>query len=154
MPNSMTEMTKPKLNFAKSWRLRVLALLVVGAAAGVAALYIFKKPVDTPLMVRSIGARLDLVAGDVTVTENGASTKALSGSPLAVGSRIATAKGARALIRAADGAAVFLRGESEVVLEKKGILLTRGEVWFDAPRVDGGAIEPLPSASTGSKVQV
>jgi tetratricopeptide (TPR) repeat protein len=90
---------------------------------------------------RAIGARLDLAAGDVTVTESAGTTKAISGTPLAIGARIATNKGARALVRTGDGAGVFLRGETEVVLEEHGLELAKGELWLDAPRAEGGAVE-------------
>ena len=113
----------------------VAALLLVGSL-----IYFATRP-SAPLRARSIGARLDLAAGDVTVTEGGTSEKELSGTPLAHGSHITTGKGSRALVRTADGAAVFLRGETEIVLADKGIELTKGEVWLDAPRLDGNAIE-------------
>jgi Ca-activated chloride channel family protein len=119
-------------------------LLAIGAVAAVllagSLLYFATRPA-APLRARSIGARLDLAAGDVTVTEGGTSEKELSGTPLAHGSHITTGKGSRALVRTADGAAVFLRGETEIVLADKGIELAKGEVWLDAPRLEGNAIE-------------
>lgn len=93
-----------------------------------------------PTRARVIGARLDLVSGDVAVTDQGSTSKELSGTPLAVGAHIATGKGARAMVRTADGAAVFLRDKSEIVLGDKGFDLESGEVWLDAPKVDGDAI--------------
>ena len=94
-----------------------------------------------PLRTRSIGARLDLAAGEVAVTEAGSVTKAMSGTPLAIGSHIATQKGSRALVRTGDGAAVFLRGETSIILGERGIDVERGEVWLDAPHLEGEAIE-------------
>ncbi len=92
---------------------------------------------------RAIGARLDLASGDVTVEEPGAQAgarQAISGTPLAVSSRVKTAAGARALIRTGDGASVFLRGDTELVLEAKGFTLERGEAWLDAPFGEGEAV--------------
>jgi len=118
---------------------------MTGAAAGVVVLAVVAWMVlhraGPASPARSIGARLDLAAGDVTVTEASAATKALSGAPLAIGARIATGKGARALVRTGDGAAVFLRGETEIVLLTHGIELGKGELWLDAPRSEGDAIE-------------
>lgn len=112
----------------------LLAALLIGAVA-FAVLH-----TPPPTKSRIIGARLDLVSGDVAVTDSGSSAKELSGTPLAVGSHIATGKGARALVRTADGAAVFLRDKTEIVLSDRGFELASGEVWLDAPRVDGNAI--------------
>ncbi|MEO7112769.1 MAG: hypothetical protein ABI183_20155, partial [Polyangiaceae bacterium] len=81
------------------------------------AVLVFHTP--TPTRARIIGARLDLVSGDVAVTDQGTTSKELSGTPLAVGAHIATGKGARAMVRTADGAAVFLRDNTEIVLADK-----------------------------------
>ncbi|MFI5296811.1 MAG: VIT domain-containing protein [Polyangiales bacterium] len=96
------------------------------------------KPVVTS--ARAIGARLDLAAGEVIVVEHDKESNAISGTPLAVSSRVKTGAGARALIRTGDGASVFLRGDTEVVLEAKGLSLERGEVWLDAPAAEGESI--------------
>ena len=122
----------------RNWR--VVGLAVVAVAAAIAAWLVLHRP-GPASAARAIGARLDLAAGDVTVTEAAAAGKALSGAPLAIGARIATGKGARALVRTGDGAAVFLRGETEIVLLEHGIELGKGELWLDAPRSDGDAIE-------------
>ncbi|MDB4995063.1 MAG: hypothetical protein JWM74_2495, partial [Myxococcaceae bacterium] len=138
-------MTENVSENVKSQALRVnrRSLLLLGAAvlllAGVVVFIATR--VAPPLKTRSIGARLDLAAGDVAVSEQGTSTKELSGTPLAIGSHIATGKGSRALVRTGDGAAVFLRGETEIVLADRGIELEKGEVWLDAPRLEGNAIE-------------
>ena len=113
-------------------------MLAVAAAALTVLVYaLTRKP--APTRARGIGARLDLAAGDVTVSDGGTTAKALSGTPLAIGSRIATAKGSRALVRAGDGSAIFLRGDTSVALGDKGIELDTGEVWLDAPRFEGNA---------------
>lgn len=103
-----------------------------------------------PSPTRAIGARLDLAAGDVVVTERSTPTKALSGAPLAVDAHVATGKGARALVRTGDGAAVFLRGETEIALLAHGFRLEKGEVWLDAPRSDTQSIEVLLGEHTAS----
>ena len=72
--------------------------------------------------------------------ERDSEAQALSGTPLATGARVTTGKGARALVRTAGGAAVFLRGETVVVLEPMGLSIEKGEAWLDAPRVEGEAI--------------
>ncbi|MCU0681086.1 MAG: hypothetical protein MUF34_02280 [Polyangiaceae bacterium] len=95
----------------------------------------------TPKPARGIGARLDLAAGDVTVRETGDEAKALSGTPLRAGSGITTGKGARAMVRTGEGAALFLRGETDVTLLERGVEIGGGEVWLEAPRADGDAVE-------------
>lgn len=86
---------------------------------------------------RIIGARLELVAGDVTVRDGEIASKALSGTPLGSGATVITAKGSRAFVRASDGTGVFLRGESEVMVADRSLSLEKGEVWLDASRVQG-----------------
>ena len=118
------------------------AVIVLAALALVLGAVLIARKSPPPVKARNLGARLDLAAGDVTVTEvGGAPAKAISGDPLATDSHITTAKGARALVRTGDGAAVFLRGETEIALNDHGIELVSGQVWLDAPRVDGAAIE-------------
>ena len=114
---------------------RWAALSAFVLAIGALAIWSLHKP-RLPLPTRAIGAELDLAAGDVTVGEEGRSFGAPSGTPLAVGSRVTTGKGSRALVRASDGASIFLRGESEIVLAARGFELVHGEVWLDAPRID------------------
>ncbi|HEY3822339.1 MAG TPA: VIT domain-containing protein [Polyangiaceae bacterium] len=129
---------RPRIPASRRWRMMGLALGFL--LAGVGVWFVFHRP-GPAAPARAIGARLDLAAGDVTVTEAAAATKALSGTPLAIGSRIATGKGARALVRTGDGAAVFLRGDTEIVLLEHGIDLGKGELWLDAPRAESDAIE-------------
>jgi hypothetical protein len=123
----------PRVPVWRNWR-AIAAAAAVMLVTIAAWLYFHHAGPASP--ARSIGARLDLAAGDVTVTEAAAATKALSGTPLAIGARIATGKGARALVRTGDGAAVFLRADTEVVLLEHGLELDRGELWLDAPRAD------------------
>ena len=124
---------------------RIPLRIVAAAAAAVAAvlviiLVIAFRP-TTPKKARSIGARLDLAAGDVTVNDANGDVKALSGTPLGAGASVQTAKGARALVRTGEGAALFLRGETSVKLLERGVDVASGEVFLEAPRVDGDALE-------------
>lgn len=134
-----THSTKP---VSQSLRITPRLVLLLGglSAALVVIIAVIVLRTPPPLRARIIGARLDLVSGDVAVTDQGTTSKELSGTPLAVGSHIATGKGARALVRTSDGAAVFLRDKSEIVLGERGFDLESGEVWLDAPHVDGDAI--------------
>src|ERR1700722_19034083 len=96
------------------WR-RPMAQASAGALVlVVVAVWALTHTWGSPHATRAIGARLDLAAGDVSVTEATATQKAISGTPLAIGARIATGKGSRALVRTGDGASVFLRGETEI----------------------------------------
>jgi Ca-activated chloride channel homolog len=108
------------------------------ALAGALVMVILKTP--PPERARSLGARLELAAGQVVVKDADSEIQGLSGIPIATGARIETGKGARALVRTGDGAAVFLRGDTEVTLEPMGLSLEKGEAWLDAPRVEGEAI--------------
>ena len=92
-----------------------------------------------PTEARTIGARLDLAAGDVTVTEGTESGRAVSGTPLATDAKVATGKGARAFVRAQDGAGVFMRGETVLVLGERAMKLEGGQVWIDAVRAERAA---------------
>lgn len=121
--------------------LRTIFFAVAGLfAAAAIILFVVFRP-SPPRKARSIGARLDLAAGDVTVNDSNGDVKALSGTPLGSGASVTTAKGARALIRTGEGAALFLRGETSVKLLERGVDVGSGEVWLEAPRVDGDALE-------------
>src|SRR3984957_17432068 len=120
--------------------LRIYLLVGAVAAALVAAVVALALKVPPPVQARNIGARLELAAGQVLVKEADSEAQALSGTPLATGARGTTGKGARALVRTGAGAAVFLRGETVVVLEPMGLSVESGEVWLDAPRAEGEAI--------------
>ena len=120
--------------------LRKLAVAAIVGAAVIAVLVwaVVRSPL--PQRGKTIGARLELVAGDVTVRETNIATKALSGTPLAIGAMVSTAKGSRAFVRTGEGAGVFLRGESDVQLGDRSIELGRGEIWLDATRGEREAI--------------
>lgn len=114
--------------------LAALAILTIGA---VVLGYALRPP--PPKQARSIGARLDLAAGEVTISDSG-DVKAMSGTPLASGATVSTGRGARALVRTGDGAAIFMRGETKLKLLDRGVDLNAGEIWLDAPKVDGEAL--------------
>jgi Ca-activated chloride channel family protein len=121
-----------------------LRTIFFSAAAAIATLaiilFVVFRP-TAPKKARSIGARLDLAAGDVTVNDATGDVKALSGTPLGAGASVSTAKGARALVRTGEGAALFLRGETSLKLLERGVDVASGEVFLEAPRVDGDSLE-------------
>jgi hypothetical protein len=119
-------------------KLRIPLRTILFAAAGVIAavaliLFVVFRP-TAPRKARSIGARLDLAAGDVTVNDASGDVKALSGTPLGAGASVSTAKGARALVRTGEGAALFLRGETSLKLLERGVDVASGEVRIARPR--------------------
>jgi Ca-activated chloride channel homolog len=77
-----------------------------------------------------IEARLELAAG--TVTLDGREV-VYSGAALPAGSRLATGHGSRALARLADGASVFLSGDTRLRLRDDRVELEAGQCWLDAP---------------------
>src|SRR5262245_7694315 len=92
-----------------------------------------------------IRARLELAAGEVTVDQDGSGDeekplRAVSGTPLRTGSTLATADGARALVRLPDGSSTFMRGASKVELAQDSMNLEAGEYWLDVPPVERGAL--------------
>lgn len=117
----------------------VLVAFVALLATVSVVLFVAFKPKPPP-KARSIGARLDLAAGEVTVQEASSTSKAISGTPLASGATVHASKGARALVRTGEGAGIFLRGDTKVVLLERGVSLESGEIWLDAPRVEGEAL--------------
>ncbi|WP_437315157.1 VIT domain-containing protein [Sorangium sp. So ce385] len=100
-------------------------------AASVTALVLTQE--KAPVKASAIGARLELSSGEVTLEQDDRKSTVVSGVPLPVGAELATGKGARALVRLADGSAVFLRADSEVALGAEGLSVAQGEVWLDAP---------------------
>lgn len=134
---------EPNAPAAPSMRIPLRTIFFTAAAviATVAVILVIAFRPTTPRRARSIGARLDLAAGDVTVNEANGDVKALSGTPLAAGASVTTAKGARALVRTGEGAALFLRGETSLKLLDRGVDVASGEVFLEAPRVDGDALE-------------
>lgn len=121
--------------------LRTIFFVAAAVIATVAIILVIAFRPNAPRKARSIGARLDLAAGDVTVNDANGDVKALSGTPLGAGASVTTAKGARALVRTGEGAALFLRGETSLKLLERGVDVASGEVFLEAPRVDGDALE-------------
>lgn len=126
-------------------------LLGAFAVIGVFAIVLFLVFRPTPARkARSIGARLDLAAGDVTVNDANGDVKALSGTPLGSGATVTTGKGARAMVRTGEGASLFLRGDTSMKLLERGVDVGSGEVWLEAPKVEGDALECKVGAYTVS----
>ena len=104
-----------------------------------------------PARATTIGARLELASGDVTLKpasgdtgKAGSTPTVISGIPIPVGAALATGKGARALVRLSDGSALFLRGDTQVAINSAGIELESGEAWLDAsPSERGGLVHRL-----------
>src|SRR5262252_1563300 len=136
-PNHMTPFNSNAVQHLRAASLRkslggaFLAALAVALVVG-----IVRRP-RPPAAARHLGAELELSAGEVTVHEGDRAFGAPSGTPLALGSRVTTAKGSRALVRTGDGAAIFLRGESEIALNEQKVELEKGEIWLDIPRLEG-----------------
>lgn len=141
---------EPSRKRRRSWRVGALLAL---AALGVVGIVVATQKPSAPVRANSIGARLELASGDVFLLEGTQKTKLLSGSPLPTGARMATGKGARALVRTADGAKVFLRADSELTLGAQGVDVERGELWIDAPR-SGGEANTFSVAAEGGKKHV
>ncbi|WP_438005363.1 VIT domain-containing protein [Sorangium sp. So ce321] len=121
-------------------RLRLAAGVLV-LAASVTALVLSQE--TRPAKASAIGARLELSSGEVTLTAGAQDDRratVVSGVPIPVGAELATGKGARALVRLADGSAVFLRADSEIALGTDGLSLAQGEVWLDAPPSERGEL--------------
>ncbi len=116
-------------------RLRYLLLAITAGVAVLVVLAALRRGAP-PKPAEPIGARLELAAGDVSIGDGKTMTTAVSGSPVAEGAHVVSGKGARALVRTSDGATLFLRGDTEVVIGPKAVELTRGEVFVDAPKTD------------------
>ncbi|WP_437794435.1 VIT domain-containing protein [Sorangium sp. So ce693] len=118
-----------------------LALGALALAASVTALVLSHE--TKPEKTRAIGARLELSSGEVTLAasaQDDRKSTVVSGIPVPVGAKLATGKGARALVRLADGSAVFLRADSEIALRAEGLSIAQGEVWLDAPPEGRGGL--------------
>jgi len=113
------------------------AILVTAVAALIGAIIIVamnRKP--PPVKSEPIHARLELAAGNVTVTQQDKPQRATSGTALRAGAVIDTGPGARALVRLPDGSAAFVRGDSKVTLQAAELVLDAGEYWLDAPPLE------------------
>jgi tetratricopeptide (TPR) repeat protein/Mg-chelatase subunit ChlD len=115
-----------------------VAVGVAVLAASITALVLGRRA--PPIAARSIEARLELAAGEVTLKQNNQWPTVVSGLPLPDGAELATGKGARALVRLSDGSAIFLRGDSQVALGRTGVDLGKGEIWLDAPASERGGL--------------
>jgi Ca-activated chloride channel family protein len=91
-----------------------------------------------PERAASLGAKLELAAGEVVMLVDGKDgERLLSGTPLPLGASIRTGEGARALVRLSDGSRVFLNEASSIAIgEDTGITLTAGQVWLETQPLD------------------
>lgn len=105
-----------------------LLLLVVSLGAW----FLLSRP-SLPVRSAPLVARLELTAGPVTLKSEGDTQAVFSGTALTQDATLEAGEGARALLRLASGAAVFLRGGSILTLTEAGLHLTQGELWVDAP---------------------
>lgn len=140
-PKSEKKPMKPKRTL-----LAVLAVVVL-SVIGVVIWLFLPKP---PEVARRLGARLELSAGDIEVTEEGRTVKGLGGLPIARGAKVRAGAGGRAFVRTAEGATVVLREETEVVLGDGEVELLRGEVWVDVPRLESGSLRCKAGSNTVS----
>src|SRR5687767_687494 len=89
----------------------VLRIAIVAASlalvAGIVVYAALKKP--PPQASAPLNARLELAAGEVTVEQGRGAERGSSGMALRSGAKVATATGARALVRLPDGSSIFLR---------------------------------------------
>ena len=120
-----------------------VALLAVGALFG----YQKWSTSPPPERAASLGAKLELAAGEVTLLVEGPDAdqaeRLLSGTPLPLGASIQTGEGARALVRLSDGSRVFLNESTIVDLgEDTGITVNAGQVWLETQPLDKNR-EPL-----------
>jgi tetratricopeptide (TPR) repeat protein len=94
---------------------------------------------DEEVVVKTstLGAHLELAAGEVLLVEDGSEQRLLSHTPLPVGAKLKTGAGARALVRLSDGTRLFLREGTTVGLDE-GIALEQGQVWLEAPPLERG----------------
>ena len=125
--------------------LGVLALFAL-ALMGVGALFAIRHfgRETPPERAASIGAKLELAAGEVVLmSDAGEGEPLISGTPLPLGATLRTGEGARALIRLSDGSRIFLNESTTVAIgEDTGVSVVAGEIWLDAPPLDEGR-DPL-----------
>lgn len=141
----MTEAKKSKL--AKNLTRAVLAF---GALALLVAVIVFVATREPkPVKAAPIQARLELAAGDVSIDSGSGPVRAVSGTALLADTKLATGKGARALVRLPDGSRIFLRDQSAVALGADSLVLEQGEYWLDAPPTDR---KPLVHEVAGTSV--
>ena len=123
----------------RSLLMRVVLAGGVLAMVGMVVLYVATRE-RPPQRALPIQARLELAAGEVTLTSGKQHLRAISGTPLLANVLLETAKGARASVRLPDGASIFVRDLTKVKLDETALRLEQGEYWLDAPPADR---EPL-----------
>lgn len=126
---------------------RLMAALLLLLLAGGAWFFLSRPPL--PARSAPLVARLELASGQVLLKHDGDLEAVFSGTALTQDATLETRPGARALLRLASGAAVFLRGGSQLSLAEGGLSLKQGELWVDAPPA-----ERTPTTYTLGKVAV
>jgi len=114
----------------------VLALSIAALTILMMALVWLGHHQVVPRKAATIEARVELAAGNVTVERDGRKETVSSGTPLSPQCRLATAAGARALLRLQDGSGIFVRDATEVNLQAHGVLLNLGEIFVNAAPVE------------------
>lgn len=122
-----------------SWLLPLIIGLSVAAA--LVTLVLVFRPEPAPERSGSLDARLELAAGDVKVDVGAGEYRAASGSALPMSAKLATGRGARALVRLPNGSSVFLRGDTRLELGREAVRLISGEYWLDAPPLERVSLE-------------
>ncbi len=90
-------------------------------------------PPPPPKVVPPLGSRVDLAAGDVWLDGAEGRVRLITGAMLPETARLVLAPGARALVRLGNGTALFLKGGTEIGIDKDAVAVERGELWVDVP---------------------
>src|ERR1700690_4009107 len=94
---------------------QVISIAVVAAMVAVFAVAVSRRNV-APRRSEPLEARMELVAGDVPVEQQGKRVRVGSGAAVLALAKVTTGPGSRALLRLSDGAALFLRGGTSLQL--------------------------------------
>ncbi len=109
-------------------RWSIVILFVAALACG--------DPPPPPLETAALGSRVELAAGDVWLANQGVNKRLITGAMLPEKAALKVGDGGRALVRMGTGAAVFLRGGTEVGIDGSALSLKSGELWADVPSGD------------------
>ncbi|MCK9460933.1 MAG: hypothetical protein M0R80_14945 [Proteobacteria bacterium] len=90
-------------------------------------------PPPPPKKVPPLGARIELAAGDVWLGVEGGRQRLITGAMLPAKCDLTLGDGARALLRLASGAGLFVRGGSALSIDGGAVVLEKGELWADVP---------------------
>lgn len=92
-------------------------------------------PPAPPKHSESLGARVELAAGDVFMKkgESAGDERLITGAMLPEEALVRVGAGGRALLRLSSGAGVYLRDDTEISLNGDSLRLQKGELWADVP---------------------